>query len=426
TWFSSALWPFSTLGWPDETDDFKRYYPNDTLVTGYDIIFFWVARMAFQARYATHSRPFKDVLIHGLIRDAEGKKMSKSLGNGVDPMDVIEKYGCDTLRFFLTTNSTPGQDLRFITDKVESSWNFINKIWNASRFVNMYIDEDLTLEDIDLSHLSITDKWIIDRFNTTLKSVTMNMDRYEFALVGNELYNFIWDDFCSWYIELSKASLNGNEKTAKKATVSTLITVLRGIVILLHPFMPFVTEEIYSILPRNFESINQEVWPQAIDVQLSDTESEQVSQLITMIQAVREIKTQYNLKPSEEVDVMIKDVDGNLLLSNPEIKAILYRMCKATWLNEKVDGETVSHTILKGTLEILLADVINIEEEIAKNEKELVKLSNEIKRCENMLSNPNFVNKAPESKVNAEKDKLAHYREQYDLTQIQLNKLKQM
>ena len=424
TWFSSGLWPFSTLGWPEETEDFKRYYPNDTLVTGYDIIFFWVARMAFQSRYATNSRPFKDVLIHGLIRDAQGRKMSKSLGNGVDPMDVIEQYGCDTLRFFLTTNSTPGQDLRFITDKVESSWNFINKIWNASRFVSMYIDEDFKLEDIDLSNVSITDKWIIDRFNTTLKNVTANMDRYEFALVGNELYSFIWDDFCSWYIELSKAALNGTDEKAKKATVSTLVTVLRGIVRLLHPFMPFVTEEIYSILPREYVSINQETWPTNIDVQLSATESEQVSQLITMIQAVREIKTQYNIKPSQEVDVIIKDVDGNVLPCNQEINAILNRMCKATWLNEQGEGETVSRTILKGTLEILLADIINVEEEIAKCEKELAKLTGEIKRCEGMLSNPNFTNKAPEAKVNAEKEKLAHYREQYELTLTTLNKMK--
>ena len=426
TWFSSGLWPFSTLGWPENTDDLARYYPNDTLVTGYDIIFFWVARMAFQARYATKSRPFKDVLIHGLIRDAQGRKMSKSLGNGVDPMDVIEQYGCDTLRFFLTTNSTPGQDLRFINEKVEASWNFINKIWNASRFVSMYIPEDFTLEDIDLTNASITDKWIMDRFNTTLKNVTANMDRFEFALVGNELYNFVWDDFCSWYIELSKAALNGTDETAKKACVSTLVTILRGIVRILHPFMPFVTEEIYGILPREYASINLETWPAHIDVNMTTSEAEQVSQLITMIQAVREIKTQYNLKPSAEVDVIIKDTDGNLVPCNNEINAILMRMCKANWLSEKAEGETVSRTILKGTLEILLADIINTEEEIAKCEKELAKLTGEIKRCEGMLANPNFVNKAPEAKVNAEKEKLANYKEQYELTLNTLNKLKGM
>lgn len=424
TWFSSGLWPFSTLGWPHETDDLKRYYPNNVLVTAYDIIFFWVARMAFQAKYATDTRPFKDVLIHGLIRDAQGRKMSKSLGNGVDPMDVIDEYGCDALRFFLTTNSTPGQDLRFIPEKLESSWNFINKIWNASRFVSMYFDENFKLEDIDLSHASITDKWILKRFNQTLESVTANMDRYEFALVGNELYNFVWDDFCSWYIELSKASLNGEDEEAKKATVSTLISVLSGIVRILHPFMPFVTEEIYSILPRNYESINQETWPTTFDVNMSEEESEKVNQLITMIQSVREIKTQYNLKPSAQVDVVIRDTEGNIVPSNPEISAILNRMCKANWLDEKAEGETVSRTILKGTLEILLADIINVEEEIKKMEKQLETLNSEIRRCEGMLSNPNFVNKAPAAKVDAEKEKLAHYREQKELTISQLEKLK--
>ena len=205
TWFSSALWPFSTLGWPENTDDLARYFPNDLLVTGYDIIFFWVARMAFQTRYCMKNRPFKDVLIHGLVRDPQGRKMSKSLGNGIDPMDVIDHFGVDALRFFLTTNSTPGQDLRYSDEKVEASWNFINKIWNASRFALMQLGDAFHLEDIDVSNASMIDKWILKRFNEVLENVTENMEKYEFALVGNELYNFVWDDFCSWYIELSKA-----------------------------------------------------------------------------------------------------------------------------------------------------------------------------------------------------------------------------
>lgn len=424
TWFSSALWPFSTLGWPEITEDFKRFYPNNVLVTGYDIIFFWVARMAFQSRYATQSRPFKDVLIHGLIRDAQGRKMSKSLGNGVDPMEVIEKYGCDALRFFLTTNSTPGQDLRFIPEKVEASWNFINKIWNASRFVSMYIPDDFTMEDVDLSHLSMVDKWIIGRFNDTLVSVENNMDRFEFALVGNELYNFVWDDFCSWYIELSKASLNGEDEVSKKATVSTLVMILSGIVRILHPFMPFVTEEIYLSLPHLENSINQAKWPEKIEVSMSEGENEDVSCLITMIQAVREIKTQYSIKPSTPVDVVIRDAQGALRKCDDKCNAILNRMCKANWLNEAGEGETVCRTILKGTLEILLSDIVNVDEEIAKCEKELKRLDSEIERCEKILSNPSFVSKAPASKVEAEKEKLQHYKEQYDITKAQLDKLK--
>ncbi|MBQ4343675.1 MAG: valine--tRNA ligase, partial [Erysipelotrichaceae bacterium] len=248
TWFSSALWPFSTLGWPEETEDFKRYYSNDCLVTGYDIIPFWVNRMTFQGLHFTGKRPFKDCLIHGLIRDEQGRKMSKSLGNGIDPMDVIDQYGVDALRFFLTTNSTPGQDMRYIPAKVEAAWNFINKIWNASRFVMMNLPEGFCDNDVDLSQLSITDTWILHRLNETLSHINVNMDRYEFAMVGNELERFVWDDFCSWYIELSKSSLNSTDEAIKKAAQSTLYTVLKAIIKMLHPFMPFVTEELYDAL----------------------------------------------------------------------------------------------------------------------------------------------------------------------------------
>ena len=424
TWFSSALWPFSTLGWPNETDDLKRYFPNDVLVTGYDIIFFWVARMAFQTRYAMKSRPFKDVLIHGLVRDAQGRKMSKSLGNGIDPMEVIEKYGCDALRFFLTTNSTPGQDLRFIPEKVEASWNFINKIWNASRFVEMNLPEGFEMKDIDLSQASLIDKWILTRLNETLESVTVNMDKYEFALVGNELYSFVWDDFCSWYIELCKAGLNSDDQAVKKATVSTLLTVLHAILKLLHPFMPFVTEEIYLSLPHDKASLNVEIWPSMAELEISKAEMDDMNELLTMIQVVREIKKDYNLKPSSEIEVLIKDADGTLRHSNPQISAILYKMCKAIWIDEEKDGEMVSRSILKGTLSILLADIINVEEEIMKCEKEIAHLNSEIKRGEGMLSNQNFIAKAPAAKVEAEKQKLEGYRQQLELAQARLSALR--
>lgn len=424
TWFSSALWPFSTLGWPENTDDLNRYFPNDVLVTGYDIIFFWVARMAFQSRYAMHSRPFKDVLIHGLVRDAQGRKMSKSLGNGIDPMEVIDKYGCDALRFFLTTNSTPGQDLRFITEKVEAAWNFINKIWNASRFVCMNLDADMSVDAIDLSNASMIDKWILKRLNATIESVSANMDRYEFALVGNELTSFIWDDFCSWYIELCKANLNSDDQSVKHAAASTLVTVLSAIVRLLHPFMPFVTEEIYQSIPHRYESINLEAWPELIDVTMSEEEMSSVSELITMIQAVREIKTAYNLKPSADVNIIIKAADGTLRLCDEKINAILNKMCHANWISEDSKEEVVTRTILNGTLSILLSDVINVEEEIAKCEKEIERLKKEIARGEGMLANPNFMNKAPEAKVNAEREKLEGYRQQLALNVNRLADLK--
>ena len=423
TWFSSALWPFSTLGWPNETDDLNRYFPNDLLVTGYDIIFFWVARMAFQTRYCMHNRPFKDVLIHGLVRDSQGRKMSKSLGNGIDPMDVIEKYGVDALRFFLTTNSTPGQDLRFIDTKVEASWNFINKIWNASRFTMMQVG-DMTLEEVDLSNVNIIDKWILTRFNEVLENVTNNMDKYEFALVGNELYSFIWDDFCSWYIELSKAGLQSDDAQAVTAAKSTLITVLSGIIRMLEPFMPFVSEEIYLSMPHAYESINKEAWPEKADITMSEEEMASVKQLITMIEAVRAIKVDYNLKPSMDINVMIKDEKETLMKPDAKINAILQKMCHASWTAQESSEEMVTRPILNGTLSVPLASIINVEEEIEKLSKELKRLTGEIKRGEGMLSNPNFVNKAPEAKVNAEKEKLEGYRSQYAIVEKQLEEMK--
>lgn len=425
TWFSSALWPFSTLGWPQETADLKRYFPNDVLVTGYDIIFFWVARMAFQTRYCMNSRPFKDVLIHGLVRDAQGRKMSKSLGNGIDPMDVIAEHGVDALRFFLTTNSTPGQDLRYIDEKVAASANFINKIWNASRFVLMQIPEDMEVSDIDLSNASMIDKWILKRFNEVLESVTANMEKYEYALVGNELYSFIWDDFCSWYIELSKAGLSSDDDTVRKAAQSTLVTVLSGIVRMLQPFMPFVTEEIYLSIPHTEESINLEVWPHAVEVAMSDEEMTAIRQLITMIEAVRSLRVDYNLKPSMDIDVIIRDEHGTALSSVAYINAILQKMCHATWIDADEQNEEMAvRPILHGTLNVPLAAILNVAEEIEKLSREIKRLKQEIKRGEGMLSNPNFVNKAPQAKVDAEREKLEGYRSQYAIVEKQLEDMR--
>lgn len=420
TWFSSALWPFSTLGWPEQTADLERYFPNDVLVTGYDIIFFWVARMAFQTRYCMKSRPFKDVLIHGLVRDSQGRKMSKSLGNGVDPMDVIAKSGVDSLRFFLTTNSTPGQDLRYSEEKVEASANFINKIWNAARFVLMHTKEDMCMSDVDLTHASMIDKWILRRFNEVLENVTANMEKYEYALVGNELYSFVWDDFCSWYIELSKAGLFSDDETTRHASVSTLVTVLSGILRMLHPFMPFVTEEIYLAIPHDYESINLEVWPSKVEVAMSDAEMTSIRQLLTMIEAVRGIKADYQLKPSFEIDVIIKDDKGKIVEGNAAIQAILAKMCHATWVSIDSDEEMLTRTILNGTLSVPLASIVNVEEEIEKLTKELERLRKEVARGEGMLSNEKFVSKAPQAKVEAEKEKLEAYKAQYALSEKQL------
>ena len=303
TWFSSALWPFATMGWPNKTDDLDRYYPNDVLVTGYDIIPFWVNRMTFQGLHFTDTRPFRDTLIHGLIRDKQGRKMSKSLGNGVDPMDVIEEYGCDSLRYFLATSSAPGMDLRYDEEKVKSTWNFINKLWNASRFVLMNI-EDLNEESYTLDNLNTCDKWILNKLNNLVKLVRKHMEKYEFNVVGSELYSFIWDNFCDWYIELAKHNMNNTTK-------SVLLKVLTDILKLLHPFMPFVTEEIYSMLPiKESESIMLSSYPKYNKEYEFDVELDYTLDLITK---VRKIKLENSIK---EYNIYYKELDNIEILSS--------------------------------------------------------------------------------------------------------------
>ncbi len=419
TWFSSALWPFATLGWPENTDDYQRYYPNNTMVTGYDIIFFWVARMAFQARHFTKDRPFKDVLIHGLIRDAQGRKMSKSLGNGIDPMDVIDQYGVDSLRFFLTTNSTPGQDMRYIPEKVEAAWNFINKIWNASRFVIMNLDEGMTLDDIDLSELSASDAWILNKLNLVIDHVNENMEKYEFALVGNELYSFIWDDFCSWYIEMSKASLNSDDPKIRKGAQGTLLTMLHSIVILLHPFMPFVTEEIYQTIPHNKESVCIETWPKKIE-NLPQSDLAGMDRLISVISRIREVKVANDLKPNAHLDIMIRDLDGNIVPVNENQAAMLEKMAKTTW-NETLEGDLAVQTVVNGSIYIPSSQLLDVEEEKKKLNAEKTRLENEVRRSSGILSNKGFMAKAPAAKIELEKKKLEDYQKQLAVVLERLN-----
>ena len=416
TWFSSALWPFSTLGWPENTDDLKRYYPTDCLVTGYDIIFFWVARMAFQARHLTNNRPFKDVLIHGLIRDEQGRKMSKSLGNGVDPRDVKEKYGADALRFFLTTNSTPGADLRYSDTKLEASWNFINKVYNASKFTLMNL-ENFKYEEIDLSYLNNIDSWIIAKFNKTLASVNKNMDKYEFALVGNELYSFIWDDFCSWYIELAKTTLNSEDQKIVKATKSTLLVMLTNIIKLLHPFMPFVTEKIYKEMPRNFEALCVSNWPS--EIELTTDKSQEIELLINIISEVRSIRVDYNIKPSLQFDIALTDENGVYIKLDDTTSGMLNKLCKVNQ-NELSGDDLVIRPLKQGKLVVDASQIVDYQAEFNKLNKEKERLANEISRGEKMLSNENFVKKAPQQKIEQEKEKLENYKKQYDIISCQL------
>jgi len=429
TWFSSALWPFSTMGWPNkEAADFKRYFPNDTLVTGYDIIFFWVSRMIFQSIEFTGDRPFKDVLIHGLVRDEQGRKMSKSLGNGVDPMDVIEKYGADALRYFLSTGSSPGQDLRFSFDKVESTWNFANKIWNASRFALMNMD-GMTYEEIDLSgEKSVADKWILTRLNETIEHVTRLSERYEFGEVGRALYNFIWDDFCDWYIEMAKLPLYSEDEAAKKTTRSILAYVLDNTMRLLHPFMPFITEEIWQNLPHNGESITTAAWP-AVKPELSDEQAAQEMKLLMeMIRSVRNIRAEVNTPMSKKIKMLVKAKDEAVLQAIENNRSYIERFCNPEELQMGVDVEVPEKamTAVITGLEIILPleGLINIDEEIARLEKEYDKLNKEVDRVQKKLSNEGFMKKAPESVVAEERAKEQDYLEKRSKVEARIKELR--
>ena len=406
TWFSSALWPFATLGWPNETPDFKRYFPNDVLVTGYDIIFFWVCRMVFQSLEFTEKRPFKDCLIHGLIRDKEGRKMSKSLGNGVDPMDVIDTYGCDSLRFFLTTNSAPGQDLRYDEEKVKSTWNFINKIWNASRYVLMNL-EDFNDKDYTLDNLTNSDKWILTKLNKTIESITKSMDKYDFNIVGNTLYNFIWTDFCDKYIELSKFNQNNTTK-------SVLLKVLTSIIKMLHPFMPYVTEEIYQMLPiKDSVSIMISTYPKYEKEYVFNKEEKEIDNILEFITLFRNKKLELNIGSDFKVINNIKNNDNlDLILNSLKIK---------DKLTTEITTNTVKVEYNNLSLEIVYDNTKNLEEEHTRLEQELTRLTNSIERRKKLLSNENYTSKAPINIVNKEKEDLSKELEQLEIIK---NKLK--
>ncbi len=403
TWFSSALWPFSTLGWPHETADLERYYPTDCMVTGYDILTFWVVRMAFQGKHFTGKLPFRDVLIHGLVRDEQGRKMSKSLGNGVDPIEEIDKYGADALRLFLSTNSTPGQDIRYIPKKVDASWNFLNKIWNASRFVMMNLG-DFGWEDFDLSHASFVDSWVLAKLNETIAEVRKDMDRYEFGMAAAKLNDFAWDTFCDWYLELVKANLQDEDPEVRKAAKSTLLIALTDILKMLHPFCPFITESIYQALPHTEESIVIASYPEEIEG-VDSSEEDVVEQMIAAIKTARQVRLDYDLKPGAELTAAFADANGNLLTPDPKIANMLKRFAKIN-LTNSLEGETVHRPIPAGLFVVAADSLFNKEEEIAKLTKEAEKLAFEIQRSEKMLGNPGFVNKAPAAKVEEERVKL--------------------
>ncbi|MDF7627260.1 valine--tRNA ligase [Lactobacillaceae bacterium L1_55_11] len=430
TWFSSALWPFSTMGWPNDLDhDFARYYPTNTLVTGYDIIFFWVARMMFQGLEFTGERPFENVLIHGLIRDSEGRKMSKSLGNGVDPMDVIDKYGADALRWFLATGSTPGQDVRFSYEKMDAAWNFINKIWNAARYVIMNLDEDTKAELADPADLTLADKWILSRLNSLVGKVTRNFDKFEFGEAGRELYNFIWSDFADWYIEMTKESLSGEGD--KKAVQATLAYVLDQTLRLLQPIMPFMAEAIWQELPENVgkhADFAVTAYP-TVHPELDNPEAEKAfGSLQDLITAVRNIRSEANAPMSKPIDVIIKTDDAQLKMIFTENADYINRFVKPHTLTIGASIDlpklAMSQVISGAEIYVPLAGLIDIDAETKRLEGELDRFNKEVKRAEGKLSNEKFVNSAPEAVVQGERDKLADWQAKYDATQKHLDELK--
>ncbi|MGO1822054.1 MAG: valine--tRNA ligase, partial [Ruoffia tabacinasalis] len=396
TWFSSALWPFSTMGWPEETDDLNRYFPTNTLVTGYDIIFFWVSRMIFQSLEFTGERPFKNVLMHGLIRDPEGRKMSKSLGNGIDPMDVIEEYGVDALRWFLANGSAPGQDVRYIPEKLASAWNFINKIWNASRYVLMNVD-DMTLEEVQIGDdMSLADRWILSRLQSVTENVTRLFDKFEFGEAGRVLYHFIWDDYCDWYIEMTKENLQ-DDSTDNTTTKSILVYVLDQFLRLLHPIMPFVTEEIWQQIAPAEESIVVSNYPTVQDKFIDKDSEEAMTKLIDIIRSVRQIRNEMNTPLSKAVDLYIKvtdESDRNVLEENI---AYIQRFCNPEHLEigseVETPSEVVTQTLPFAQVLMPLEGLIKIEDEIKRLEQEKAKLGKEVERLVKKLGNENFVKK---------------------------------
>ena len=429
TWFSSALWPFSTMGWPDtESPDFKRYFPTNTLVTGYDIIFFWVSRMIFQSVEFTKRRPFKNVLIHGLIRDEQGRKMSKSLGNGIDPMDVIDKYGADALRWFLSNGSAPGQDVRFSYTKMDAAWNFINKIWNASRFVIMNLDSDVELSLPEASEWQLADKWILSRLNDTVRDVTRLFDSFEFGEAGRALYNFIWNDFCDWYIEMAKENLTGEDEKLKKNTQCILRYVLDQILRLMHPIMPFVTEKIWLSMPHDGASLVVAEYPvehTEFDNQVAEKD---MDNLIELIKAVRNSRSEVNAPMSSAIDILIKTKDDDTRKVFENNVDYINRFCHPKRLEIAADIEApklaMTSVITGAEVYLPLADLIDLNEEISRLQKEAKKLESEVTRGEKKLGNEKFVANAPEAVVAKEKEKLANYKQQLAATESRIEELK--
>ena len=430
TWFSSALWPFSTLGWPEKTEDLDYFYPNDVLVTGYDIIFFWVIRMIFSGYEQMGEAPFHTVLFHGLVRDAQGRKMSKSLGNGIDPLEVIDKYGADALRLTLITGNAPGNDMRFYWERVESARNFANKVWNASRFIMMNIDEG-EISEPSLEQLRIGDKWILSKVNTLVKDVTENMDKFELGIAVQKVYDFIWDEFCDWYIEIAKARMFKKEKEPESAQVAmwTLKTVLIEALKLLHPYMPFITEEIFCTLQDKEPTIMLSEWPKYREEYHFAAAEEAVEHVKDLVKGIRNTRAEMNVPPSRKAKVFIVTEDTGLSETFEKMKSAYSLVVGASEVKVQADksgiGEDAVSVVIPGAVVYLpLEDLVDLEKEKERLLKEKEKLTGELARSKGMLSNEKFLNRAPEAKVQEERDKLAKYEQMMAQVEERLSQMK--
>ncbi len=439
TWFSSALWPFSTLGWPEQTEDLKYFYPTDVLVTGYDIIFFWVIRMIFSGYEEMGEKPFKTVLFHGLVRDSQGRKMSKSLGNGIDPLEIIAQYGADALRLTLITGNAPGNDMRFYTERVEASRNFANKVWNASRFIMMNMEEDEEASPEMPQGLEPADQWILSRFNDVVKEVTDNMEKYELGIAVQKVYDFLWDEFCDWYIEMVKPRLYRakNEETvneagikeSRDAAVWTLQTVLIGALKLLHPYMPFITEEIFDTIQSKEESIMISDWPVYKEEYHFPVQEKSIEIMKEAVRGIRNVRTQMNVAPSKKASVYVVSDQEEMLQIFEEGRLFFASLASASEVvlqkdREGIAEDAVSVVIPNATLYIPLSDLVDIQAEIARLEKEEKRLAGELQRSKGMLSNERFLSKAPQSKIDEEKEKQQKYEQLMAGVQERLSQLR--
>ena len=422
TWFSSALWPFSTLGWPEQTEDLKHYYPTNTLVTGYDIIGFWVSRMIFSALEYTGQVPFDTVLIHGLVRDAQGRKMSKSLGNGIDPLEIIDQYGADALRFTLATGNSPGNDMRFSDEKVEASRNFANKIWNAARFILMNLDENEYAPYVP-KNLAIEDKWILSKYNDLIKDVTDSLEKYELGMAVQKLYDFIWDVFCDWYIEIAKIRLNGKCATAKATVKAVLVYVMSNTLKLLHPFMPFITEEIWQTLPHDGDSIMISEWPVYSDELSFKADENEMEKVMTAIKAVRNRRAEMNVPPSKKAKIFIETAYENTFSEGANFFVRLASASEVEIVKDYENDEAVAIITEAARLFIPLDELVDFKAELERLEKEKAGVLKEIAFVSNKLNNANFVAKAPEALVNEQREKLNKYNEKLKMLEESIAKI---